>query len=111
MILRAMAKSKKAKTNLELCAARLHSIWELKRKPLQLTQKKAAEAIGISQGAFNQYIKGTIPLNVEFAVAIADLLRVEVSDINPEWDRHNRSNQSNRSKPPKHLPSKQYAAG
>ncbi len=65
-------------------ARRLEAIWLRQKKILGLTQEQIAMDCGwTTQGAFNQYLRGAIPLNVKAALKIAKALRVEVSDFSP----------------------------
>lgn len=41
------------------------------------TQVKIAEALGMRQPTFNQYLKGTIPLNIEFVLKFCDVLKID----------------------------------
>ena len=55
----------------------IRSTWSTMR----LTQKEAAAQLGISQPAFNQYLKGKIPLNTEIVLKFATLFNVPPSKI------------------------------
>lgn len=65
-------------------AARLRLIWDAKQRELGLTQETAAAAIGLSQSAFSQYLRGKTAIGFEAAVRLAALLKVHVSAIRPE---------------------------
>lgn len=64
------------------CAA-LKSIFIEKRQALGLTQEKAAAELGMNQGSLSHYLNGRNSLNVDFAVKIAKLLDVSVSEFSP----------------------------
>lgn len=66
-------------------AERLKSLWlEHQRtfKP-KLPQTKAAAEIGMTQGAFSQYINGKIPLNLDALFNFVHLLGCRLSQISP----------------------------
>lgn len=67
---------------LEECDA-AHRIFLEKKNALKLSQKKIADAAGISAPAVNHYFKGVNPLNLQFAAVLARLLEVSVSDFSP----------------------------
>lgn len=64
------------------CAA-LKAIYLEKRRTLELTQEKAAEALGMNQGSFSHYLNGRNALNVDFASRVAKLLGVSVREFSP----------------------------
>lgn len=65
---------------------RLRSVWDAKKKPLGLTQEKAAEAFGwTAQATVSQYLRGVIPLGLDVGLKFARLLQCPPSDINPDW--------------------------
>jgi DNA-binding XRE family transcriptional regulator len=67
-------------------AARLKQIWEERKDALQLTQMKAADAMGFThQAAISQYLNAKIPLNMTVAMKFAKILRVSIRDISPRW--------------------------
>lgn len=47
------------------------------------TQEVAAEAIGMTQGALSQYLRGAIPLNFHALVAFAHLIGTRPDNISP----------------------------
>lgn len=77
-----MKKKSLAPDRIEECNA-LKAIFWAKRRELNLTQDKAAEALGMNQGSFSHYLNGRNALNVEFAAKVARLLGVPVSDFSP----------------------------
>ncbi|NIB43776.1 helix-turn-helix transcriptional regulator [Pseudomaricurvus alkylphenolicus] len=65
-------------------ADNLKRIWLSKKKELGLTQETGAAKMGWkSQGTFGQYINGTLPLNTDAKIKFAELLMVDVTDIDP----------------------------
>jgi len=66
----------------------LRKVWDRKKKELELTQVKVADLLGIKQSSFNQYLNGIIPLNTNFVLKIADILKVEPGELAPELFRY-----------------------
>lgn len=66
------------------CARRLKEIWQQKKHELHLTQDKAADIMGMSQGAVGQYINGITKMSADIKIRFADMLGVDVADIDPE---------------------------
>ena len=64
------------------CAA-LNALYLSKKKVLKLTQKKLADAMGISPPSVFNYLNGQIPLNAKAAAKFAEMLRAPVSDFSP----------------------------
>ena len=62
----------------------LARIWAAKKRELGLTQDKAAEALGVTQGAINGYLNKRTAINAEVAKAFAGLLNVSLYDIRPD---------------------------
>jgi transcriptional regulator with XRE-family HTH domain len=63
---------------------RLNRIWHAKKKQLGLSQERAAEIYGCSQGNISQYLNGKIPLNTDAIYKFAKMLCVSPSEIKPE---------------------------
>lgn len=78
-----MSKKKPLSKELQEECAAAHQIFLEKKNALKLSQKKIADAAGISAPAVNHYFKGVNPLNVQFAAVLARLLEVSVSDFSP----------------------------
>ncbi len=72
------------------CAA-LNALYLSKKKALKLTQKKLADAMGISPPSVFNYLNGQISLNAKAAAKFAELLRVPVSDFSPRLAEEIRS--------------------
>ena len=67
-------------------ADRLNSLWQRKRKSLDLTQVIISKKLGISQPAFSQYLSCSIVLNIDMILKISHLLKVHPSEIDPDLD-------------------------
>lgn len=64
---------------------RLRSIWDAKRKPLGLTQEKAGETLGMTQGAVGQYLNRRIPLGTNALLGFSRILEVDPREIDPAF--------------------------
>ncbi len=62
---------------------RLKSIFESKKKSLNLSQQTIADAMDISQGAVGHYLNGRNALNARVASTFAKILNVSVCDFSP----------------------------
>lgn len=67
-------------------AENLQRIWFEKKKHLNLTQEKAGDLLGWTQGAVGHYLNGRTPLNTDAKIKFAKLLDVAVTDIDPEFN-------------------------
>jgi len=68
-------------------AARLKSIWMLKKNELGLTQEKAAHIMGFgSQGAVSHYLNGIIALNVSAILKFSSMLEVDPLEISTDFN-------------------------
>lgn len=65
-------------------ARRLRAIWDKRRAELELTQEKAADLLGWTQGAVSHYLNGKIPLGLPAVFKWAALLRTSPYAIRPE---------------------------
>ena len=54
-----------------------------KKNALKLSQRKVAEAAGISASAVNQYFKGVNALNLPFATVLSEMLGVPIESFSP----------------------------
>lgn len=70
-------------TDEEIQAAdRLREIWDRRAKDLNLTQEKAAHALGFkNQSAVSQYLNGRVPLSAKALAGLSRLLEVTPEDI------------------------------
>ena len=65
-------------------ASKLRDVWQRERVNKGITQAKAAEAIGIKQPPFSQYLNGVIPLNIPFILQLCDVLSVDPTEVYPQ---------------------------
>ena len=65
-------------------SAKLSRIWHAKKKELGLSQERAAELYGCSQGNISQYLNGKIPLNTDAVYKFAKMLKVNPIEIRPD---------------------------
>lgn len=63
---------------------RFQNDWALAKDSGNWTQAKMAKALGIAQPSLNQYLKGKIPLNVEFLLQYAKVRRVDPISLGVE---------------------------
>lgn len=54
-----------------------------KKNALKLTQRKLAEAAGITPASANQYLRGINPLNARFAAVLAKMLQEPIESFSP----------------------------
>ena len=71
------------KAELEI-SARLSRLWHAKKKELNLSQERAAELYGCSQGNISQYLNGKIPLNTDAIYKFAKILQISPFEIQPD---------------------------
>lgn len=64
---------------------RLINFWKYRNR---LTQAEAAERMGITQSALNQYLTGRIPLNTDIIIKFAKVMDLYPYEINPDlnWE-------------------------
>lgn len=68
-----------------LAAKKLKQIWDEKKKPLGLTQEKAADLLGFAtQASISHYLTGKQALGVEAVLKFASLLQVAPEEIRPD---------------------------
>ena len=80
-------------------AERLRATWDKLKPTLKLSQEQVAFQCGWkTQGAFSQYLLGTIPLNLEALLRIAGVLKADPNEISPrlmktvrDSEAHNKS--------------------
>lgn len=86
-----MTETKRTFTDADRAAhARLRAIWRMKAKPLGLTQAKAAEMFGGTQGLISHYLNGRLALGRVATLQFARILRVPPEEIRDdfEFSRH-----------------------
>lgn len=59
----------------------LNTIFQRKKDKLNLNQRKISELLGLSPSAVNLYLRGVNSLNLPFAIQIAGVLEVPISDF------------------------------
>lgn len=69
----------------EEIAARLKALWLQRKDRYDLTQVKAAEMLGITQGAFTQYLNNHIAINTDFVLGMCRLLEVDPCDVHRKY--------------------------
>lgn len=63
-------------------AEKLRALWDRRAKGLNLTQEKAAHALGFkNQSAVSQYLNGRVPLSAKALAGLAQLLEVAPEEI------------------------------
>lgn len=60
-----------------------HDLFLAKKNELKLSQRKVAEAAGMTAAAVNLYFKGINPLNAQFAAVLSELLQEPVAKFSP----------------------------
>lgn len=66
-------------------AARAKSLWLEKKSREKISQDVAADALGFTASAFNQYINGKIAINTDALFSLATYLGVTPADLDPQW--------------------------
>ena len=62
-------------------------LWKARRQELDITQKTAADRLGMTQGAFSQYLNGHTEINEKAVLKIAKFLGVPPVEIDPTFDQ------------------------
>ncbi len=62
-------------------------LWKARQQELDITQKTAADRLGMTQGAFSQYLNGHTELNEKAVLKIAKFLDVPPVEIDPTFDQ------------------------
>ncbi len=62
---------------------RLRKIWDAKRPALGLTQDKAAEELGVTQGAIGNMLNGRLAISLRALSKWAKVLKVKPAEIDP----------------------------
>jgi transcriptional regulator with XRE-family HTH domain len=73
-----MSKKKPLTPELQAECSAANELFLAKKNEMKLTQKKIADAAGISPAAVAQYLNGTNPLNAKFAVTLSRLINEPV---------------------------------
>lgn len=61
----------------------VRSVWLARKAELKLSQKIAARELGVTQPTFSQYMTQVIPLNTDFVVSLANLLKLAPEELDP----------------------------
>lgn len=75
------AKRKELSEDDKQAAERLRGLWVRYKQLYGASQEDMAECLGVTQGAFGQYINGIVPLNLDIALKMAVCFNVPVSFI------------------------------
>lgn len=67
-------------------ASRLKKLWDTHARKHSLTQSKAAQKLGITQGQVSHYLLGRVPLTPQIVGAFAALLGFDPALVEPSWD-------------------------
>lgn len=83
-------KDRKKPLSAEQAAAcrRLRKLWDARRDELGLTQDKAAEALGVTQGAVGNMLNGRLAISLRALAIWGRLLKAKPSEINPQFAKH-----------------------
>jgi transcriptional regulator with XRE-family HTH domain len=74
--------SKRIPTAKDRAKARtLKTLWESRKRDLELTQNSAAKKLDLTQPTFSQYLNAVIPLNTDTILKFAQLLQVDPKQI------------------------------
>lgn len=63
--------------------ANLNRIWKSKKKELGLSQQKAADILGVTQGAVSHQLAGRNAVHTDAVITWAEILQCEPSEIDP----------------------------
>jgi transcriptional regulator with XRE-family HTH domain len=63
----------------EILRKKINSRWTSFKDATKINQKKAAQALGMNQSAFSQYLRGEIPLNKDFIEKFEKLTQTDFS--------------------------------
>lgn len=72
------------------CAALKEAIAARNRarpKTQRITQEQAAEALGMNQGSFSNYLNGRLALNFDFALKVSDLFGIQMHEYSDRLDK------------------------
>lgn len=78
-----MTESRELTPAQKIAAKHLRRIWEEKKRRLDLTQSRAGERLGMSQGAVGHYLAGRRGLNPQMVLQFARLLQEMPDSIWP----------------------------
>lgn len=75
----------KRKTRSDEKALNFKRLWKQRARELDITQKTAAERLGMTQGAFSQYLNGHTEMNEKAVMKIAKFLNVRPEEIDKSF--------------------------
>lgn len=79
----------KNKKDQEKLRNKVNSLWKQFKEDTKFTQTKMGEAMGMNQSAFAQYLRGKenggLNINSEFLLRFAKVLKINPSDIDPDF--------------------------
>lgn len=75
----------KRKTAADQKALNFKRLWKQRKQELDITQKTAAEQLGMTQGAFSQYLNGHTEMNEKAVLKLAKFLNVRPEEIDKSF--------------------------
>ena len=75
----------KSRTTLQTKALNFRRLWKKRKQELDITQKTAAERLGMTQGAFSQYLNGHTEMNEKAVLKLAKFLNVRPEEIDSSF--------------------------
>lgn len=75
----------KKKTAADQKALNFKRLWKQRKQELDITQKTAAEQLGMTQGAFSQYLNGHTEMNEKAVMKLAKFLNVRPEEIDKSF--------------------------
>lgn len=62
----------------------LNEVWLREKKLQKITQTAMAEALGISQPSFSEYLNGKISISVKFVIKVCNILKIDPQEVYPD---------------------------
>lgn len=75
----------KRKSAADQKALNFKRLWKQRKQELDITQKTAAEQLGMTQGAFSQYLNGHTEMNEKAVMKLAKFLNVRPEEIDKSF--------------------------
>lgn len=75
----------KRKSAADQKALNFKRLWKQRKQELDITQKTAAEQLGMTQGAFSQYLNGHTEMNEKAVLKLAKFLNVRPEEIDKSF--------------------------
>jgi len=60
-----------------------NEVWKREKKDKKINQTEVAEAMGMKQASFSQYLSGVTPISMRFLIRVCNVLKVPPQDIYP----------------------------